>query len=87
MREDRGEIPAAKANRLPHRVTISEIRGDLHVHSDWTDGTAPIAVMAAAAEARGYEYIALTDHSRRVAMAHELDPVTIVPSKSANRNG
>jgi DNA polymerase (family X) len=77
LREDRGEIPAAKANRLPHLVTISEIRGDLHVHSDWTDGTAPIAVMAAAAEARGYQYIGLTDHSRRVAMAHGLDPARL----------
>ncbi len=50
------------------------MRGDLHVHSDWTDGTASIAAMAQAAQARGYAYIALTDHSRRIAMAHGLDP-------------
>ena len=65
---------SAAANKLPHLVTRADIRGDLHVHSDWTDGTASIEVMAKAAQARGYEYIALTDHSRRVAMAHGLDP-------------
>jgi DNA polymerase (family 10) len=77
LREDRGEIAAAEANRLPRLVTLSDIRGDLHVHSDWTDGTTTIATMAAAAQARGYEYIALTDHSRRVAMAHGLDPARL----------
>jgi len=77
MREDRGEIALAQANELPTLVTRADIRGDLHVHSDWTDGTAPIEAMAKAAQARGYEYIALTDHSRRVAMAHGLDPVRL----------
>jgi DNA polymerase (family 10) len=77
LREDRGEIAAAKTNELPRLVTLADIRGDLHVHSDWTDGTAPIAAMADAAQARGYEYIALTDHSRRVAMAHGLDPARL----------
>jgi DNA polymerase (family 10) len=77
LREDRGEVAAAKANRLPRLVQLSDIRGDLHVHSDWTDGTMPIAAMAAAAKARGYEYIALTDHSRRVAMTHGLDPARL----------
>ena len=74
LREDRGEIALAAANALPRLVTRADIRGDLHVHSDWTDGTASIEVMAEAAQARGYRYIALTDHSRRVAMAHGLDP-------------
>jgi DNA polymerase (family 10) len=77
MREDRGEIALAKANQLPHLVSIADIRGDLHAHSDWTDGTAPIAEMAAAAQACGYEYMALTDHSRRVTMAHGLDPARV----------
>ena len=77
LREDRGEIVLAKANRLPQLVTVEDIRGDLHVHSDWTDGTASIEAMAAAAQARGYEYMALTDHSRRVAMAHGLDPARV----------
>jgi DNA polymerase (family 10) len=77
LREDRGEIALAKTGRLPRLVTADDIRGDLHVHSDWTDGTAPMAEMAAAAQARGYEYMALTDHSRRVAMAHGLDPARL----------
>jgi DNA polymerase (family X) len=77
LREDRGEIALAKADKLPRLVTVSEIRGDLHAHSDWTDGTASIEAMAKAAQARGYEYMALTDHSRRVAMAHGLDPARV----------
>ena len=77
LREDRGEIAAAQAGKLPRLVKVSDMRGDLHVHSDWTDGTVPIAGMAEAARARGYEYIALTDHSRRVAMAHGLDPARL----------
>ena len=77
LREDRGEIALAAQDKLPRLVTPADIRGDLHVHSDWTDGTAPIEAMAAAAKARGYAYIALTDHSRRVAMAHGLDPARL----------
>jgi len=77
LREDRGEIALAAAGKLPQLVTRADIRGDLHVHSDWTDGTASIEAMAEAAQARGYEYVALTDHSRRVAMAHGLDPARL----------
>jgi DNA polymerase (family 10) len=77
LREDRGEIAAAQAGKLPRLVKVSDVRGDLHVHSDWTDGTVPIAQMAEAAQARGYQYIALTDHSRRVAMIHGLDPARL----------
>ena len=77
MREDRGEVALARTSALPTLVTRADIRGDLHVHSDWTDGTASIAAMAKAAQAHGYEYIALTDHSRRVAMAHGLDPARV----------
>ena len=73
MREDRGEVALAAADKLPKLVTLADIRGDLHVHSDWTDGTVPIAAMAAGAQARGYAYMALTDHSKRVSMAHGLD--------------
>ena len=78
MREDRGEVALAKEYKLPSLVNRADIRGDLHVHSDWTDGTAPIEDMAKAAQAQGYEYIALTDHSRRIAMAHGLDPARLV---------
>jgi DNA polymerase (family 10) len=77
LREDRGEIALAKANRLPKLVTLGDIRGDLHAHSDWTDGTVSIEAMAAGAKVCGYEYMALTDHSRRVAMAHGLDPTRL----------
>ena len=77
LREDRGEIAASQAGKLPKLVRLSDVRGDLHVHSDWTDGTVPIAGMAEAAQARGYQYIALTDHSRRVAMTHGLDPARL----------
>lgn len=73
LREDRGEIALAQKNGLPKLVQLSDIRGDLHVHSNWSDGDAPIAEMAQAAKARGYEYMALTDHSRRVTVAHGLD--------------
>jgi DNA polymerase (family X) len=77
MREDRGEVALAEAGKLPRLVTVEDMRGDLHVHSDWTDGAAPIEAMAEAARALGYAYIALTDHSRRVAMAHGLDPARV----------
>jgi DNA polymerase (family 10) len=77
LREDRGEVALAQAHELPRLVEVSDIRGDLHVHSDWTDGTLPIAAMAAGAQALGYAYMALTDHSRRVAMVHGLDPARL----------
>ncbi|MFZ3248483.1 MAG: DNA polymerase/3'-5' exonuclease PolX [Pseudolabrys sp.] len=77
MREDHGEIMLSQSGKIPRLVTVGDIRGDLHAHSDWTDGTATIEVMAAAAQAFGYEYMALTDHSRRVAMAHGLDPARV----------
>jgi DNA polymerase (family 10) len=77
MREDRGEVALAKAGTLPKLVTVEDIRGDLHVHSNWTDGTATIAEMAAAAQAHGYAYMALTDHSRRQTMSHGLDPAKV----------
>jgi len=77
MREDRGEIALAQKGALPRLIAIDDIRGDLHVHSDWTDGTAPLSDMVTAAQARGYSYMALTDHSRRQAMSHGLDPAKI----------
>lgn len=74
MREDRGEVALAKKKALPKLVSLSDIRGDLHVHSNWSDGAASIADMANAAKARGYAYMALTDHSQRVTVAHGLNP-------------
>lgn len=64
LREDRGEIDAAAVKRLPALVEASDIRGDLHAHTNWSDGRAEIEDMARAAKARGYEYLAISDHSK-----------------------
>jgi len=69
LREDSGEIEAALAGKLPRLIELSDIRGDLHVHSSWSDGKGTILEMAAAARSLGYEYIALTDHSPSVGVA------------------
>ena len=63
IREGMDEINAARANRLPALVSRSDIRGDLHMHTDWSDGRDSVGAMAEAANALGYEYIAITDHS------------------------
>ncbi|MEO1998504.1 MAG: DNA polymerase/3'-5' exonuclease PolX [Planctomycetaceae bacterium] len=73
LREDRGEIEAAERDELPRLLRRNDIRGDLHMHTTATDGTASIREMAEAAKARGLEYIAITDHSKRVTMANGLD--------------
>lgn len=73
LREDRGEIEAALAHDLPDLVTLADIRGDLHAHTSWTDGRDSVADMAARARAKGYEYLALTDHSVGLGMTHGLD--------------
>lgn len=73
LRENRGEIEAAAGHRLPRLVELSELRGDLHMHSKATDGHNTIEEMAEAARAAGLEYIAITEHSRHLAMAHGLD--------------
>lgn len=74
LREDRGEIEAAAVCKLPKLIERADLRGDLHTHSLYTDGRASIEEMARHARDNGLEYIAITDHSRRVAMAHGLDP-------------
>jgi len=74
LREDEGEIEAALAGRLPRLVTAADLRGDLHSHSDWSDGVHAIEVMAEAARRRGHAYQVLTDHTRSLAIAHGLDP-------------
>jgi DNA polymerase (family 10) len=73
LREDRGEITAAQSGTLPQLIEISDVRGDLHTHTKATDGRNTLGEMAEAAKARGYSYLAITDHSRRLAMAHGLD--------------
>lgn len=74
LREDRGEIKAALDGRLPNLVGLHDITGDLHVHTKASDGKNSVAEMAAAAKACGYDYFAVTDHSRHASVAHGLDP-------------
>jgi DNA polymerase (family 10) len=69
MREDRGEIEASEKGKLPKLVELDDIKGDLHVHSTWSDGAESILKMARAAKARGYQYIAITDHSQGLTVA------------------
>jgi DNA polymerase (family 10) len=73
LREDRGEIEAALEHRLPALVELKDIRGDLHAHTSWTDGRDSVAEMAERARAKGYEYLALTDHSVGLGMTHGLN--------------
>lgn len=72
LREDQGEIEAAEKGRLPKLIKATDIRGDLHCHTDVTDGRDSIENMAQAAIQRGYEYLAITDHSKKVTMAKGL---------------
>ncbi|HLZ35592.1 MAG TPA: DNA polymerase/3'-5' exonuclease PolX [Nitrospira sp.] len=73
LRENRGEFDAAQAGRLPDLVEVADLKGDLHAHSKATDGRNSIQEMAAAARACGLEYLAITDHSKRLTMAKGLD--------------
>lgn len=74
LREDRGEIEAARKGQLPKLLTLQDIRGDLHVHTKRTDGHDTIEELVEAAQKRGYDYLAITDHSRHVTVAHGLKP-------------
>jgi DNA polymerase (family X) len=73
LREDRGEIQAAQQGTLPALVTLEDIRGDLQMHSTWSDGSHTIEEMARACHGRGYEYCAITDHSKSTRIAGGLD--------------
>jgi DNA polymerase (family 10) len=73
LREGRGEIEAAEKKRLPHLVGLGDIRGDLHAHTSASDGRNSIAEMAKAAKAKGYAYLAISDHSQHTTIAHGLD--------------
>jgi DNA polymerase (family 10) len=73
LREDRGEVDAARKNRLPHIVEPGDIKGDLQMHSTYSDGADEIEYLARAARKLGYRYILITDHSRSARYAHGLD--------------
>jgi DNA polymerase (family 10) len=73
LREERGEIEAARAGKLPTLIERKDLRGDLHVHTKATDGHNTLREMAEAARGQGFEYLAITEHSRRLTVAHGLD--------------
>jgi len=91
LRENCGELEAAEAGTLPELVELKHIRGDLHMHTVETDGRATLEEMAEAARALGYQYIAITDHSKALAMANGLDEKRAVAFarqvREINRNG
>src|ERR1700728_516127 len=91
LRENCGEIEAALEGRLPKLIELSDIRGDLHMHTTETDGRATLQEMAEAAAALGYQYIAITDHSKALAMANGLDEARAVAFakqvRDLNRSG
>ncbi len=91
LRENCGEIEAAEEGHLPELVELKDIRGDLHMHTTETDGRATLQEMAQAAREHGYEYIAITDHSKALAMANGLDEARAVAFakqvRELNRDG
>ena len=82
LREDRGEVEAARENRLPHLIELKDLKGDLHVHTNWSDGKSSVAEMAEAALALGYEYIAVADHSPAVGVAGGLTEDELAPRRA-----
>jgi DNA polymerase (family 10) len=78
LREDRGEIEAAQEKNLPRLIEGSEIKGDFHVHSNWSDGSSSIEEVARAAQEKGYQYIVICDHSKSLKIAHGLDETRLM---------
>src|SRR5262249_31708934 len=78
MRENTGEIEAALKHALPKVIGYNDLQGDLQIQTNWTDGADSIETMAKAAMARGLKYIVITDHTKRLAMAHGLDEKRIM---------
>ncbi|MBV8829567.1 MAG: DNA polymerase/3'-5' exonuclease PolX [Acidobacteriaceae bacterium] len=91
LRENSGELEAAESGALPKLLDLNDLRGDLHMHTTATDGRATLREMAQAAAALGYEYIAVTDHSKALAMANGLDETRVVEFarevRELNRDG
>ncbi len=80
MREDRGEVDLARKGQVPRVVTLSDICGDLHTHSEASDGVDSVEAMARAAEAHGYEYLAITDHSHSLTIGNGLSAERLLES-------
>src|ERR1700761_2976923 len=78
LRENRGELEAAAAHTLPTLITVADLHGDLHCHTDASDGTASLEEMALAAHAAGYEYLAITDHSASFGFGNEVSPARLL---------
>jgi DNA polymerase (family 10) len=85
LRENQGEIEAAEAGSLPVLIELPDVRGDLHVHSDWTDGRATMEQMALAARERGLDYLCFCDHSQSLAMTGGLTPERLLAQIEAIR--
>jgi DNA polymerase (family 10) len=85
LREDQGEIEGAEAGSLPDLIELPDLRGDLHVHSDWTDGSATLEQMAVAAKERGLDYLCFCDHSQSLAMTGGLGPKRLAAQIEAIR--
>lgn len=83
LREDSGEIEAAIAGRLPHLISVSDIRGDLHVHTKRSDGSHDFDDLVTEARKRGYEYIAITDHSKGLGIARGLSEERLLEERKA----
>ncbi|MFX1535078.1 MAG: DNA polymerase/3'-5' exonuclease PolX [Promethearchaeota archaeon] len=77
LREDRGEIEAALKGKLPHLVTLKDVKGDLQVHTKWSDGINSLEEMIEAARLLNYDYVAITDHSKGLQVAHGLTEVEV----------
>ncbi len=91
LRENSGEIEAAAEGLIPELIELGDIRGDIHMHTTETDGRASLEEMAEAAKRMGYEYVAITDHSKAIAMANGLDEKRVVAFarhvRELNQNG
>ena len=85
LRAGMWELDAALEGRLPHLVEASHLRGDLHLHSDWSDGSDPIETMVATVASLGYEYMALTDHSQGLGVANGLTPDRLAAQREVLR--
>ena len=81
LRENRGEIEAAKKNKLPHLVKHDDIKGDLHVHSNYSDGFETVEAITKKSMQLGYQYVGITDHSQSLRVAHGLSKEQIVKKK------